>query len=122
MAAIASEQRDACGLTATAEEIVENPYLLAEMYCGEDATDRIAWSAVDRGVLPSPELGGKPLADVDYNDERRFRALCVEHLRREPNHTFRFAKDLHRRNRRTNGTAARLEAGSVHRALFHRRR
>jgi hypothetical protein len=94
MLAIASEQRDACGLTATAEEIAQNPYLLAEMYCGEDATDRIAWSAVDRGVLPSPNLGGKTLADVDYNDERRFRALCVEHLRREPNHTFRFAKDL----------------------------
>ncbi len=31
---------------------------------------------------------------MDFNDERRFRALCVEHLRREPNHTFRFGKDL----------------------------
>ena len=94
MAAIASEQRGDCGLTVTAEEIVANPYLLTEMYCGDDATDRIVWSTVDRGVLPSPEVGGKPLADVDFNDERRFRALCVEHLRREPKHTFRFAKDL----------------------------
>ena len=32
--------------------------------------------------------------DRAHNDERRFRALCVEHLRREPNHTFRFGKDL----------------------------
>ena len=49
---------------------------------------------MDRGALPSPDLGGQPLADVQYNDERRFRALCIEHLRREPNHTFRFGKDL----------------------------
>ena len=94
MTAIASERRVEHGLAVSAEEIAANPYLLAEIYCGDDAADWIAWSAVDRGVLPSPDLGGKPLADMDFNDERRFRALCVEHLRREPNHTFRFGKDL----------------------------
>jgi exodeoxyribonuclease V alpha subunit len=94
MNAIASDQRSECALTVSAEEIVTNPYLISEMYCGEDPTDRIAWSTIDRGVLPSPEVGGTPLADVDFNDERRFRALCVEHLRREPNHTFRFAREL----------------------------
>ena len=76
------------------QEIKENPYLIAEMYCGADASDRIAWSTIDRGVLPSADLGGKTLADVDLNDERRFRALCVEHLRSEPKHSFRLAKDL----------------------------
>jgi exodeoxyribonuclease V alpha subunit len=94
MAGIASEQRAECGVTASALEISSNPYLIAEQYCGVDETDRVPWSAVDRGILPSPELGGKPLADMDFNDERRFRALCVEHLHREPKHTFRFAKDL----------------------------
>jgi len=94
MGDIASEQRAECGVTASALEIAANPYLIAEQYCGADETDRVSWSAVDRGALPSPELGGKPLADVDFNDERRFRALCVEHLRRESKHTFRFAKDL----------------------------
>ena len=94
MAVIASERRGESGLTVSAHELAANPYLLAEMYCGDDAADPIAWSVVDRGVLPSPDLGGKPLANVDFNDERRFRALCVEHLRREPNHTFRFGKDL----------------------------
>jgi exodeoxyribonuclease V alpha subunit len=94
MAAIASEKRTDCGITASAQEIAANPYLIAEMYCGVDATDRVPWSTIDRGVLPSPELGGKPLADVDFNDERRFRALCAEHLRREPKHSFRLAKDL----------------------------
>lgn len=94
MGAVASEQRGDSGVTASAAEIVANPYLIAEMYCGSDASDRVPWSAIDRGVLPSPELGGKPLADVELNDERRFRALCVEHLRREPKHSFRFVKDL----------------------------
>ena len=94
MEAVASEQRADCGITASAQEIAANPYLIAEMYCGADASDRVPWSTIDRGVLPSPELGGKPLADVELNDERRFRALCVEHLRREPKHSFRLAKDL----------------------------
>ena len=94
MTVIASERRGERGLAVSADAIAANPYLLAEMYCGDDAADRIAWSAVDRGVLPSPDLGGKPLADVDFNDERRFRSLCVEHLRQEPNHTFRFGSAL----------------------------
>jgi exodeoxyribonuclease V alpha subunit len=94
MKAIVSEDRTACGVSATAEEIAQNPFVLSEQYCGTSVDDRIAWSAVDRGVLPSPDLGGEPLAGTEYNDERRFRALCVEHLRRDPKHTFRFARDL----------------------------
>lgn len=94
MGAIASEQRADSGITATAQEIAANPYLIVEMYCGADTSDHVPWSTIDRGVLPSPDLGGKPLADVELNDERRFRALCAEHLRREPKHSFRLAKDL----------------------------
>lgn len=94
MSAVASEARRNSGIAATPEEVAANPYIIAEMYCGIDASDRVPWSTVDRGVLPSPDLGGKPLAGVDLNDERRFRALCIEHLRREPKHSFRFAKDL----------------------------
>jgi exodeoxyribonuclease V alpha subunit len=94
MRAIISAHRADCGLTASPEEIAHNPYILAETYCGESKDDRIPWSTVDRGVLPSPDLGGEPLAEMDSNDERRFRSLCVEHLRRELNHTFRLAQDL----------------------------
>jgi hypothetical protein len=53
MKAIISAGRTDCGVTASPEEIAHNPYLLAEMYCGESADDRIPWSTVDRGVLPS---------------------------------------------------------------------
>jgi hypothetical protein len=94
MGAIASEQRADSGIVASAAELIANPYVIAESFCGVDASDRVPWSTIDRGVLPSPELGGKSLADVDLNDARRFRSLCVEHLRREPNHSFRFAKNL----------------------------
>lgn len=95
MSAIAlPETREKCGIDASAEEIIANPYIISEQYCGDSPEDRIGWSVIDRGALPAPEVGGKPLAGMAYNDERRFRALCVEHLRREPNHTFRFSKDL----------------------------
>ncbi len=91
---IISDERSRSGLIASTDDIVSNPYLISEQYCGADVTDRIPWSAIDRGVLPSPDLGGIPLADVDYNDARRFRALCVEHLQNESKHTFRLSQDL----------------------------
>ena len=94
MSAIVSEHRTNCGITASPQEIAANPYLIAENYCGADTSDRVSWSTVDRGMLPSPELGRRPVADIQFNDERRFRALCVEHLRREPKHSFRLASDL----------------------------
>ena len=86
--------RTAHGLTADCAAPADNPYLLCERYVGDSADDTITWSTIDRGVLPSPELGGKPLADMDYDDARRFRALCVEYLKREPNHTFRAANEI----------------------------
>ncbi|WP_158596097.1 ATP-dependent DNA helicase [Oleomonas cavernae] len=93
MAAIASKQWTEGGVEVRPEEIIKNPYLLCELYCGEDASDRIPWGTIDRGVLPSPDVGA-PLAGIDYNDAGRFRALCVEHLRQEPKHNFRLARDL----------------------------
>jgi len=94
MEEVASENRAASSVSASALEIAANPYLIAEQFCGVDTTDAsrgVQWTAA---CCRPPELGGKPLAGVNFNDERRFRALCVEHLRREPKHTFRFARDL----------------------------
>ncbi len=86
--------RVAHGLTADCAAPAVNPYLLCEQYVGNSADDTIAWGTIDRGVLPSPELGGEPLTDMDYDDARRFRALCVDHLKREPNQTFRAADGI----------------------------
>jgi exodeoxyribonuclease V alpha subunit len=93
MEAILSPDRTAHGLPDEISELHDNPYALSELFVGESAGDRIGWSVVDRAVLPLADLG-PPLADATLDDERRFRALCVEHLRDEPNHTFRFADPL----------------------------
>ncbi|WP_174438031.1 AAA family ATPase [Azospirillum formosense] len=93
MAALVSENRMAVGIPRDLGMVAANPYLLCERYTGEDASDRILWSALDRGVLPSPEVGS-PLVKMTYNDERRFRALCVDHLKSEPKHAFQFGDAL----------------------------
>lgn len=72
----------------------DNPYLLSERYVGESPDDTISWGTIDRGVLPSPELGGEPLADMEFDDARRLRSLCIEQLKREPNQTFRAAESI----------------------------
>src|SRR3546814_5378947 len=74
------------------KEIVEDPYLLSELFVGDAPEDIIPWSTIDRGVFPSPELGGDVLCDMLIDDPRRLRSLCVEQLRREPNQTFRDRK------------------------------
>ncbi len=83
--------RQAHGLPPAITDPVDNPYLLSEGYVGDSPDDTIPWGTIDRGVLPSPELGGETLAEMEFDDPRRLRALCVEHLRREPNQTFRAA-------------------------------
>ncbi|MGY0834219.1 AAA family ATPase [Azospirillum argentinense] len=86
--------RSAHGLPADLAGPIENPYVLCEGYAGDSPDDTIPWGLVDRGVLPSPEVGGEPLAGMEFDDARRLRALCVEHLRREANQTFRAADTI----------------------------
>ena len=86
-----ANDRSAHGLPTDITAPVKNPYLLCEGYVGDSPDDVLPWGMVDRGVLPSPELGGERLAEMELDDARRLRALCVEHLRREPNQTFRAA-------------------------------
>ncbi|WP_242115564.1 AAA family ATPase [Sphingomonas lacusdianchii] len=86
---ITGEKRSAHGLPDSLSELTDDPYLLCELFVGEGPDDIIPWSTVDRGVFPSPELGAEPLCDMQLDDPRRFRSLCSEQLRREPNQTFR---------------------------------
>ena len=71
-----------------------NPYVLCEGYVGDNPDDMIAWGTVDRGALPPSELGGGALAEMEVDDARRLRALCVEQLRRDPKQTFRAAESV----------------------------
>ena len=83
---ILSEDRSQNGIEADFTAISKNPYILSEQYEGDGPDDIIPWSTIDRGVIPSPEIGGKALAKAD--DPRRLRALLVESLRMEGTHTF----------------------------------
>ena len=85
--------RDTYGLPDLAAPI-KNPYLICEGYAGDSPDDTIPWSLVDRGVLPSQDVGGEYLADMELDDPRRLRALCVEQLRRESNQTFCAADNI----------------------------
>lgn len=89
---ILAEDRAKNGIFASLEQIVQNPYLLSEQFIGDDPDDRINFNKIDHGVLPSPELGLKPLLEKD--DARRFRALCVERLNRENVHSFLPAENV----------------------------
>lgn len=91
---ITGDKRAIHNLPDTLNEIVENPFALSELFLGEAPDDFLPWSTIDRGVFPSPELGGETLSDMLIDDPRRLRALCVEQLKREPNQTFRSAKSI----------------------------
>jgi energy-coupling factor transporter ATP-binding protein EcfA2 len=67
-------------------EIIENPYILAEDYIGDDIDDWISFSKIDHGLLPSPDTGEQNQIPID--DAKRLRALTVECLKREPVHSF----------------------------------
>lgn len=86
MTAILDEDRESHGISATLEEIADNPYILSEQYVGDEPDDWISFSKIDNGALPRPGLGGETLYGVD--DWRRLRALSVECLRQESRHTF----------------------------------
>lgn len=84
--AILSAKRMENGLDSSLKSIAENPYLLAEQYVGNNPDDTIPWGRIDRGALPSPELGSSNLVELD--DPKRMRALAVKSLQREGKHTF----------------------------------
>jgi exodeoxyribonuclease V alpha subunit len=84
--AILSPTRADNGISAALAAIAQNPYLLAEQYVGNAPDDIIPWGRIDRGAMPSPELGGKALVEID--DAKRMRALAVQCLKSERQQTF----------------------------------
>ena len=92
VAKVLDHGRASCGITASCEELRENPYVLAEQFVGEDPDDTISFSKIDHGMFPAPDLGGDALADVD--DWRRLRALCVALLKEGQSDVFVSARQL----------------------------
>ncbi|MFI5344600.1 MAG: hypothetical protein ACHQUC_10320, partial [Chlamydiales bacterium] len=83
---ILSSKREENGIYSEIEDICANPYILSEQYVGSDADDYISFNTVDNGVLPSPDLGLDPL--FTSNSAERFRALCIDALKKESPHSF----------------------------------
>ncbi len=83
---IISEQRENVSITATTNELIENPYIIFEQYRGEDSDDVIPFYKIDNGVIPSPEYGLEELLDAGSTE--RLRAMCVDELNRIPAHSF----------------------------------
>lgn len=96
---ITSLGRSTYGISVSLAELYENPYLIIELFVGDDPDDRIGLNKIDNGMFPSPELGLDNLAQSD--DWRRFRALCVDILKKESKHTFiasdKVISDINRR-------------------------
>ncbi|MEH6957586.1 AAA family ATPase [Neobacillus drentensis] len=83
---IINPSREKNNLSATLEQIIENPYLLSEQYIGDMMDDYISFNRIDNGILPSPELGIDHL--MSKNSAERFRALCVAAIQRDSTHSF----------------------------------
>ena len=73
-------------VTATVADMLENPYTIFEQYVGSDSEDTIPLYKIDNGVIPSPQYGTDNLLDVDSAE--RFRAFCVDELKKIPAHSF----------------------------------
>lgn len=78
------------GIEASIADIVENPYLIAEQYIGKNPDDQITLAKIDHGMLPSPELGLRAL--TTKGSAIRFRAYCVNQMKRIAPHTFAAAE------------------------------
>lgn len=92
MGYILSEEREDVSMTASVEEIVQNPYIIFEQYQGMDSDDTIPFYKIDNGIIVSPEYGLENLFDA--GDPERLRALCVDELNRVAAHSFGRAETI----------------------------
>ena len=83
---IMSEKRQDVSITASVDEMVDNPYIIFEQYIGEDPDDVIPFYKIDNGVIPSPEYGLEEL--LDNASTERLRALCIDELNHIAAHSF----------------------------------
>jgi ATP-dependent exoDNAse (exonuclease V) alpha subunit len=77
------DERRSVGLTFTASEVVENPYLIIEQYAPPD-NDPIPFYRIDNGIFLPQTRGGATIPGIDdfaANDCRRIRAAIFNRLR-----------------------------------------
>lgn len=89
---ILSEKRENVSITASIEQMAENPYIIFEQYRGYDPDDTIPFYKIDNGVIPSPEHGIEELFAPKAAE--RLRALCVDELNKIAAHSFGKAETI----------------------------
>lgn len=89
---ILSEKRENVSITASIEQMAENPYIIFEQYRGYDPDDTIPFYKIDNGVIPSPEYGIEELFAPKAAE--RLRALCVDELNKIAAHSFGKAETI----------------------------
>lgn len=89
---IISEKRENVSITATIQEMLDNPYIIFEQYVGEDSEDTIPFYKIDNGIISSPDYGLEDILDAGSTE--RLRALCVDELNRIPAHSFGKAETI----------------------------
>ena len=79
---VPADDRRAAGLTFTASEVIENPYLIVEQYAPPD-DDPIPFDRIDNGIFLPQTRGGASIPGIEEftsNDrrayERRFSTRC----------------------------------------------
>jgi hypothetical protein len=80
---VPADERRAAGLTFTASEVAENPYLIVEQYAPHD-DDPIPFYRIDNGIFLPQTRGGASIPGIEdfaTNDRRRIRAAIFNRLR-----------------------------------------
>ncbi len=80
---VPADERRAAGLTFTASEVIENPYLVVEQYAPPD-DDPIPFYRIDNGIFLPQTRGGASIPGIEEftsNDRRRIRAAIFNRLR-----------------------------------------
>lgn len=72
-------KRAEAGMSVGDEELIGNPYVIAELDRGSRDSDRIGFGQIDHVLLPSPQVAVSGEA-IDRDDDRRVRALLSEAL------------------------------------------
>lgn len=90
--AILADGRENVSITASIEQMAENPYIIFEQYRGYDSDDAIPFYKIDNGVIPSPEYGVEELIDAGATE--RLRAFCVDELNKIAAHSFGKAETI----------------------------
>jgi exodeoxyribonuclease V alpha subunit len=72
-------KRNDAGITASDEEIVASPYLLAELDLGDSDSEPIPLETIDHGMVPAKDVATR-IEAIPLTDDRRVRAVLADVL------------------------------------------